>query len=172
MVLGALVGIPLGVLTLTRVDPTALRWGLSLTVFACVALLASGWRYSGKPVVLLTIAVGAAAGFLSGVAQIGGPPIIAYWLGAAIAAQVVRANIVLYFALSTIISAVSYAAGGLLTLDVFGLALVVAPVYGLSLYIGARMFRLASEATFRKICYALIAAAGLISLPALDGVLR
>jgi uncharacterized membrane protein YfcA len=172
MAVGALVGTPLGVLTLTRVDPTALRWGLSLAVFACVVLLASGWRYRGKPVVVLTVAVGAASGFLSGVAQTGGPPVVAYWLGAAVAAQVVRANIVFFFALSTIISAVSFAAGGLLTPQIFGLALVVAPIYGLALFIGAHMFALASEATFRKICYALIAAAGLISLPALDGVLR
>ena len=172
MVLGAIVGTPLGVLTLTRVDPTTLRWGLSLMVLACVALLASGWRYSGRPVVPLTICVGVAAGFLSGVAQVGGPPIVVYWLGAAIAAEAVRANIVLYFALATVVSAISYAAGGLLTLQILGLALVVAPIYGLALFIGAHMFGLASEATFRKICYALIAAAGLISLPALDGVLR
>ena len=172
MLLGALVGVPLGVFVLTRLDATALRWGVSAAVLVCVVLLASGWRYSGKPVAPLTVAVGGVAGFMAGVAQVGGPPIVAYWLGATLTANIVRANIVLYFALSTVISAVSYTVGGLLTLDVFGLALVVGPVYGAALFVGAHMFHLASEATFRKICYALIAAAGLISLPALDGVLR
>ena len=39
-------------------------------------------------------------------------------------------------------------------------------------WFGASLFGRASEAVFRAICYALIAAAVLIGLPALDGVLR
>ena len=39
-----------------------------------------------------------------------------------------------------------------------GLAIVAGPVFGVGLWIGSHMFGLASEATFRRICYALIAA--------------
>jgi hypothetical protein len=52
------------------------------------------------------------------------------------------------------------------------LALVVGPVYGLGLFIGARLFGVADEAIFRRLCYALIAVAVLVSLPVLDGVIR
>jgi hypothetical protein len=45
-----------------------------------------------------------------------GPPIVAYWLSRPIAAETVRANIVLYFAISTVITTTVYLAGGLLTL--------------------------------------------------------
>ena len=37
---------------------------------------------------------------------------------------------------------------------------------------GARLFGIADEAIFRRICYALIAVAVLVSLPVLDGVVR
>jgi hypothetical protein len=34
------------------------------------------------------------------------------------------------------------------------------------------MFHIASETTFRRVCYALIAFSAIISLPLLDGILR
>ena len=51
-------------------------------------------------------------------------------------------------------------------------SLVVGPVYGIGVWFGASLFGKASEAVFRSICYALIAAAVIFGLPALDGVLR
>jgi hypothetical protein len=49
---------------------------------------------------------------------------------------------------------------------------VVGPIYGLGVWFGASLFGKASETMFRTICYALIAAAVIVGLPALDGVLR
>jgi hypothetical protein len=45
-------------------------------------------------------------------------------------------------------------------------------VYAVGVWFGASLFGRASEKLFRSICYALIAAAVIIGLPALDGVLR
>ena len=78
----------------------------------------------------------------------------------------------LYFAVSTLITLVSYVIGGILTTAVIGLALVIAPVYGVALFLGSHMFGIADEAVFRRVCYALIAAAAIFSLPVLDGVIR
>jgi uncharacterized membrane protein YfcA len=98
--------------------------------------------------------------------------VVAYWLGSPAAPAIMRANIILYFSISTAIAMVAYYFGGVLTLAVLKLALVVAPVYGLGLAIGARLFGIADEAIFRRICYALIAIAVLVSLPLLDGIIR
>ena len=73
---------------------------------------------------------------------------------------------------ATAIAMVAYYFGGVLTLTVLKLALIVGPVYGLGLFIGARLFGIADEAIFRRICYALIAVAVLVSLPLLDGIIR
>jgi hypothetical protein len=110
------------------------------------------------------------AGVLSGAAQVGGPPVVAYWLSRSVSAEAVRANIVLYFAIGSAVTGVTYLAGGLLTTSVIGLAMITGPIYGLGLFIGSRMFRVANADTFRRICFALIAVAIVLSLPVLDRI--
>ncbi|HWN49023.1 MAG TPA: sulfite exporter TauE/SafE family protein [Xanthobacteraceae bacterium] len=170
MSIGALAGIPLGAWVLIKSDPLLIRWGIALFGTLLLALLMSGWRYRGQPTAAITVAVGGVAGLLGGAAQVGGPPVVAYWLSRSIPAETVRANIVLYFAITTVISGMAYLAGGLLTSSVVGLALVTGPIYGLGLYAGSRMFGRASELTFRRICFALIAVAIALSLPVLDAI--
>jgi uncharacterized membrane protein YfcA len=172
MSIGALAGIPLGAWALTQSDPSTIRWAIALFGMLLLALLMSGWRYRGRPTTAITVGVGGLAGLLSGVAQVGGPPIVAYWLSRAISTETVRANIVLYFAIATVFSVIAYLVGGLLTTSVIGLALITGPIYGLGLYIGSRAFGFASEDTFRRMCFALIAAAIMLSLPVLDGLMR
>jgi uncharacterized protein len=172
MVLGALVGVPFGTYFLNRLDPVTTRWIISAFVFALLLLLVSGWRYRGKDHPALSIGVGGLAGFCSGLAQTGGPPIVAYWLGRPIAPATARANIVLFFVASDFFSIVSYALTGLITLDAIRFSLLIGPVYAVGVLVGAGLFGRASEPLFRAICYALIAAAVIIGLPALDGVLR
>ena len=172
MVLGALVGVPFGTWLLTRLDPVTTRWIISGFVAALLLLLLSGWRYRGKDHAAISIGIGGLSGFCSGLAQTGGPPIVGYWLGRPVSSTISRANIVLFFAASDFFSLVTYALSGLITLDAIKFACVIGPVYAIGVGAGAALFGRASEAIFRAICYALIAAAVLIGLPALDGVLR
>jgi uncharacterized membrane protein YfcA len=172
MVFGALVGVPIGTYCLTRLDPVTTRWIISVFVMALLLLLVSGWRYRGKDHVALSIAIGGLSGFCSGLAQTGGPPIVGYWLGRPVASVVARANIVLFFGASDFFSLASYLAAGLITPDSIKFSLVVGPVYAVGVSFGASLFGKASERVFRAICYVLIAAAVLIGLPVLDGLLR
>jgi uncharacterized membrane protein YfcA len=172
MVAGALVGVPLGTYFLTRLGPITTRWIISGFVFALLLLLLSGWRYHGKEHAALSVGVGGASGFCSGLAQTGGPPIVAYWLGRPVPSVTARANILLFFGASDLVAAVSYAVAGLITPNAIALSLIVGPAYAAGVGLGASLFGRASETLFRGICYALIAAAVVIGLPALDGVLR
>jgi len=172
MALGALAGIPLGAAILRYVDPIVLRWAIAILTVAMLALLISGWRYHGRPIAPITIGVGFAAGILSGAVQAAGPPVVAYWLGGSNSALAVRANIILFFFCTSVVAALSYLATGLLGLDVLLLAALTAPGYALGMFLGTRMFHLADELMFRRICFGLIAAAALVSLPVLDSILR
>ncbi|MBR0871631.1 sulfite exporter TauE/SafE family protein [Bradyrhizobium tropiciagri] len=172
MVAGALVGVPIGTYFLTVLEPVTTRWIISCFVAALLALLLSGWRYHGKGHAALSVGVGGLSGFCSGLAQTGGPPIVAYWLGRPISSVVSRANIVLFFGASDFFSLVSYFFTGLITAESVKFSLVVGPVYGIGVWFGAALFGKASEKVFRAICYALIAAAVIVGLPALDGILR
>jgi uncharacterized protein len=172
MVLGALVGVPIGTYFLSRLDPVTTRWIISGFVFALLLLLLSGWRYRGKDHPAISIGIGGLSGFCSGLAQTGGPPIVGYWLGRPIASAIARANIMLFFVASDFFSVISYALTGLITSDAIKFSLLIGPVYAIGVGFGAALFGRASENLFRGICYALIAAAVVIGLPLLDGVLR
>jgi len=172
MVAGALVGVPIGTYFLSRLEPVTTRWIISAFVFALLMLLISGWRYRGKDHAAISVGIGGLSGFCSGLAQTGGPPIVGYWLGRPLASTIARANILLFFGASDFFSVVSYALTGLITADAIKFSFAVGPVYGIGVWFGASLFGRASETLFRAICYALIAAAVLIGLPALDGVLR
>src|SRR5437660_4776082 len=172
IVFGALIGVPIGTWFLSRLEPVTTRWIISAFVFALLLLLLSGWRYRGKDHAAISIGIGGLSGFCSGLAQTGGPPIVGYWLGRPLPSVIARANIVLFFGASDFFSGVSYATAGLITMDAIKFAFVVGPVYGIGVWFGALLFGRASETVFRAICYALIAAAVIFGLPALDGVLR
>ena len=172
MVAGALIGVPIGTYFLSRLEPVTTRWIITAFVFALLMLLLSGWRYRGKDYAAVSVGIGGLSGFCSGLAQTGGPPIVGYWLGRPIPSVIARANIFLFFGASDVFSAVSYTAAGLITMDAILFAIVVGPVYGIGVWFGASLFGKASESVFRAICYALIAAAVIFGLPALDGVLR
>jgi|SRR5665213_258652 len=66
MVLGALVGVPIGTWFLSRLEPVTTRWIISAFVFALLLLLLSGWRYRGRDFPALSVGIGGLSGFCSG----------------------------------------------------------------------------------------------------------
>lgn len=172
MTAGSFVGIPLGAWLLVAADPVAMRWALVVLIAGMLALLVSGWRYQGRPAAPLTLFVGATSGVLSGAAQVGGPPVIAYWLGGSVKPAAMRANLVAYFVWASFATLAAYIVGGLIDQRVLALALLTGPGYAAGLWLGSHLFGLASEITFRRICFALIALAAILSMPLLDQVLR
>jgi len=165
LALGAALTIPVGAWLLASTDPTALRWALPILSLAAVGLLASGWRYQGNPGPALSGAVGGTSGFLGGLTSFFAPPIVLFWLGGPSHHAAVRANLIMFFASSSIVCAISYGSQGLVTHGLVIKGLTLLPAYGAAIWLGTRLFGRASERTFRLIAYALIALAAVISLP-------
>lgn len=171
-VIAGLATVPLGAAVLANSDTNTLRWGISILVLALLALLISGWRYKGRPTIPISVGVGMTSGFLSGVSQVAGPPVVAFWMSGPSPALVIRANLIVYFALASCGALAAFWWNGFFTMEVARLLIVLMPANALALYLGARLFGFASEATFRRVAYTLVALAALGSLPALDGLLR
>lgn len=165
LVVGATVAIPLGVALLVAVDPGAIRWFICASVLLAVVVMASGWRYHRRPSLGVTLAAGAASGFAGGVASLYAPPILVFWLGGQSNAPTVRANIFAFFLLTTIVSGISYAVGGLFTRERLILSIPLCAVYAVAMWLGARGFSHASDRTFRRAALALCAVAAVASLP-------
>ncbi len=163
---------PVGAWALATGNPTVLRWVISIVTLLLVALLASGWRYKWEPTVPMSIGVGGIAGFLSGFAQIGGPPVIAFWTSGPHPPATIRANMFVFFALITVASFSAYLWNGLFTTAVVQLVIAVAPVYALALYAGSHLFGRLAGAGYRPLAYAVVALAAITGSPALDGLWR
>ena len=149
-------------------DPIALRWFIGAFVLFALPLLAGGWRYHGKPKLPITLAVGAISGLTSGAVQIGGPPVILYWLGGALKAATVRANMFVFFGVLDIAGCINYFAEGLFSREALALAVLLAIPYTVPFLFGAVSFDRTSDRIYRRIAYAMIGIAGLVSLPIFD----
>ena len=161
-----------GTLILQYADPVLLRWMLSALVGGVVVILASGWRYHGRPHIAATLAVGLLAGLLGGAVQISGPPVIVYWLGSLLPPDVVRANFIVYFAFFSVSSMITYAIHGLMTAPVIALALMIGPLQIVCMVLGTKLFRLATEKTYRRVAYVIVALSAIVSMPLWDRFLR
>jgi uncharacterized membrane protein YfcA len=100
-----------------------------------------------------------------GLAQLSGPPVVAYWLSGKETHGTMRASIILFFGATTLFTFLSYLAMGIITAQSLWLAALVAPAYAAGLFAGSRAFGLASPEVFRRLCFALIAISVLTSLP-------
>ncbi len=170
--IGALVGLPIGNQVLTATDPVVVRWAVTLLIFASLVMMVSGWRYSGERTPAVNAGVGVVSGLMSGLAQIGGPPAVVYWMSADNDIARTRANLIAYFAVLMWTSLAIFIVRGLISTNVVWLGLAAAPSYALGMYAGTRMFGLASPDTFRRIAVGLVAVATILSVPALDPYLR
>ena len=170
--LAAFATLPLGVMALQYLDPLILRWGIAVLVIILLAVLASGWRYHVTPRISTSLGVGLISGVSAGAVQIAGPAAIIYWLGGPNNPKVIRANLMVYFALLAIASFVLYFLRGLFTADILVMSLLLGPLFIASMAAGAWMFKGASELSYRRVAYAIIALSALVSLPLFDELFR
>ena len=169
---GAMIGLPVGNHILTATDPLVVRWAVTGLIGLSLVAMISGWKWQVPQTAKAAAGVGLVSGLMSGLAQIGGPPVVMYWLSAKNDPARVRANLIAYFALLMWTGLAIFAVKGLLPAKVLWLAAAAAPGYALGMVLGSKMFGLASAETFRRIAIGLVALATILGLPILDGVLR
>ena len=169
---GAIISVHFGAWLLANSNLLVLRWTIFLIVTGLLLLLVSGWRYKRRPTSSVSLSVGALSGVLGGISQVSAPPVVAFWISSAKEPAIVRANMIVFFALASFGTAAAYILYGFYTREVFHLLLLAAPTYGLAIFVGSKGFRRANPNLYGKIAYALIAIAAITSMPALDPVFR
>ncbi|MBV9557029.1 MAG: sulfite exporter TauE/SafE family protein [Pseudolabrys sp.] len=165
MAAAAIFAAQFGTLILQYANPIALRWALSILVFVAVGVLQSGWRYHGRPKLIVTIGVGLLAGLLGGAVQISGPPIIVYWFGSGHPADILRANFFGYFSVFSAASVATYALHGLLTATVLTLSVFITPTTMAAMAVGTKCFHFVKEKTYRRVGYLVALLSGLLAMP-------
>jgi uncharacterized membrane protein YfcA len=164
LLVAAAVGVPFGNVTLTRIEPEPMRWAISAIVLGAVVLLASGWRFAGRPRVATTLAAGVSSGFLNGLSGMAGPPIAFYYLAGDDPAARVRANLTTYFVFVDLAAIAAFASRDLVGWGTGVQGLLLAPAVMLGGVLGERLFPLASERFYRRLALGLLVGVAIGSL--------
>jgi uncharacterized protein len=163
--IGALIGLPVGLLLIYRIDPVIFRWLVSVSSLVLLVLLMSGWRYSGELARWKVFATGILGGLLGGVSGLAGPPVIMLYMASRRAVQTIRANILLYLLLVDVLALGIMAVSDRLSLTPLLIGLFLAVPYMLANVIGGLLFRPDRERIYRVFAYVLIAVSAIMNLP-------
>jgi uncharacterized protein len=105
---------------------------------------------------------------MGGFSAMAGPPVIMFYLSGRDSAARIRANIIVYFAVLTVMSFSMFAAFGLLTASTVVLGLVLTLPFTGAVWVGARLFSMRGDVFFRRTAYVLVAVAAVGGLPLFD----
>jgi uncharacterized protein len=166
---GCLVGTPIGVWFLATVPAAPMKIALASAVLVSVGLLWSGYTRKTMPGPAETIATGAISGLLNGGLGIGGPPIVIFFFNSPAGIAVGRASLIAFFIATDTIALGFLAAERLVTSESFTRFLALVPALLAGQWIGARSFKSADPAAFRR--WILILLVALAVLTGLQGAL-
>jgi uncharacterized membrane protein YfcA len=168
LLVGAVVGLPLGLWALTAISEDAARAVISGYVLAMCLVLMAGWRLREEVGSGGTLAVGLVSG-LANAPGMGGLPVAAFFAAQPISASVFRATLVAYFPILDLYSAPLYFWHGLVTWDTLWASLIILPLTFLGNWLGGRHFFNTDPQDFRR--FAILLLAGLAAMGLLKAVL-
>jgi uncharacterized membrane protein YfcA len=163
LLVGSLLGMPLGLLVLDNVAEDPLRVAIAVVVLLTAAAMASGWALPTP-----TPPADVGAGFISGVFNtsigISGPPVVMELQARQLPKGPFRATTVVLFAVSGVVALVLFAIGGQYNRTVLVAAAVALPAWPLGWYVGDRLHRRVSEERFRRLVLALLVLTASVTL--------
>lgn len=166
---GGVAGTPLGIAVLRYIDDTVLRTVTGGIVLVFAAALLSGWRRPMPNAPYTLFPVGVSSGFLGGALAMGGPPAILFLANQGMPRDHFRANLLVYFFISSCFGIALFAFSGMYTGEVAGaVAGFTLPLLA-GTWLGVRLSRRIPEARFR---HAVIVAAGMMGVLLLAGGAR
>jgi uncharacterized protein len=148
--LGCLIGTPVGVRLLATLPLAPMKIALGLAAFGAAALLWSGYSRKSLPTSSETVLTGGIAGLLNGAFGIVAPPAIVFFFNSPAGAAVSRASLITFFIGTDAMGLSFLAHQGLVTLDGFYRFLIFVPALMLGQWLGARSFKSADPAEFRR----------------------
>lgn len=162
MTIAALVGMPLGLLVLDRVDEQTLTVAIAVTVLGFTLLLARGVRV---PAGVTTDAVaGFASGTISTSTGTSGPPLVIALHARRLTPVAFRATLAAQFLIQGTISVVAFALVGRVTAEVARLTLAGLPGLAIGWLAGQYVFSRLEPQRFRRVVLAMLAISALVSL--------
>ncbi|WP_035991702.1 sulfite exporter TauE/SafE family protein [Leptolyngbya sp. KIOST-1] len=166
LVLSAIVMVPVGAHFLALLEPTLMRRIIGGLILGFVLLLLTGKGRYTRPHLAFASGVGALSGFLTGLAGIGGPPIVLYQMSSSNPAAANRANFIVFFALTQLVALGAYWVSGMMSAAVGLLFLRFVPAFAGGLLLGQLCFKRVDEILFRRFVMGLLLTVAVLALVA------
>ncbi|ADK85390.1 protein of unknown function DUF81 [Desulfarculus baarsii DSM 2075] len=158
LMFGALVAMPLGMLSLQHFSASFMKTALAVFIVAAVinGRLEIGRRWASRwaATPAMGVVMGVVSGWFGGAYTTGGPPAVIYAMAATKDPQETKGVLAAYFALTDVVVMAMYFWSGLMTWPVLGRSLAFSPAvvlgmvvgFALARRIGAGVYRLAADA--------------------------
>lgn len=147
---GCLIATPLGVHLLATVPAAPMKLAIAVFVVVAAALLARGYAPKAMPGRVATAATGAVAGLCNGAFGMAGPPVVLFFFSSPAGVAVGRASPIAFFVGTDVLGLGFQAREGLIGRDDVTLAILYLPPLAASIWLGARSFKGADPAAFRR----------------------
>jgi uncharacterized protein len=161
-VTAAIVGMPLGLLIIGRVDDASLRTLIAAVVLCFTVLLWRGLRLPDRP--LTDVGAGLVSGVLSTSTGTSGPPLVIAFHGKGLSPVVFRATLAMAFLIQGTVSLGGFAVTGHLTHDALVVAAAGVPGTALGWLAGQRLFERLDPERFGRVVLVMLACSGVLTL--------
>jgi uncharacterized protein len=163
LIMGAIVGSPIGVLVLMSIPAPTVRLIISAICALAVAALGFGFALRTMPGGAATVLIGLSAGMFNGLAAMPGPPAVAYYMACPLRPKSIRASLLIFFAITSFAAAASLFITGLLETETALLTVGGLPIMFFGTWLGERLFEKSAGRMHRTISLLLLAVVAVLS---------
>lgn len=162
LVIGSVIGLPIGIAVFSWIDIGRLKLGVSLIILLLTVMLMLRFRIRQRPG--RDLAVGGLSGALTTSIGMPGPPLLLYFSGTDTQKEQLRATTLAFYlfiyTLSLLIQAI--VAGS--TKTVWTSSAMALPLVSLGLFLGQRLFRVINQRVFQIFTYVILIFTGVYML--------
>ncbi len=163
LMIGAVIGLPLGLWAITRVGVDTARAVIAVYVLFMCAVMLTGWRITRPQGFAPHLGVGVFAGLANSVGM-AGLPVATYFTAQGVTAAVFRGTLIAYFAALDLFSIPVMWGNGIIVWDTFKVAVAVVPLMLIGIWAGGRHFLRTDPQDFRRFAIGLLAFLAVLNL--------
>lgn len=163
LMIGALVGSPLGTVILSEIPASVSRLAISSITLLAVLVLGRGFALPAMPPRPITSLTGFVSGLFNGLAAMPGPPAVAYYMSVPLPRTAIRASLLVFFLMTSITATISSLLIGLMTVQTIGLSLLGLPAMWIGTRLGEAVFERGTDAMHRHVSIVSLGVIALVS---------
>lgn len=163
LIMMGILGIPIGVYGLNKLDPEILKFLIGIVILLTSLAMYKGYNLNLKNKTLSFSIAGFISGILNGSISMSGPPIVLFLANEGYDKNKFRANTNAYFIITNVITIITLALNGYITIDVITFAGTNLIIIILGTISGIFISKKINEQTFKKAILILLIATGIIT---------